>query len=76
MFLKIKFLKAYWLLGRATLRVCMFVLFSNAFIQDLNIKSYDAVWGLRLKAEPKQPKICFPFSKPSPFSSMTEWLLG
>jgi len=54
----------------------MFVLFSNAFIQDLNIKSYDAVWGLRLKAESKQPKICFPFSKPSPFSSMTEWLLG
>jgi hypothetical protein len=28
--------------------------------------------GLRLKAELKQPESVFPFSKPSPFSSMTE----
>ena len=40
-------------------------------------KSYDVVGGLmRLKVTPNGPTEFFPFSKPSPFSSMTDWHVG
>jgi len=54
----------------------MFVLFSNVFIAACVLSLTMRYGGLRLKADHNSQESVFPFSKPSPFSSMTEWLCG
>jgi hypothetical protein len=59
------------------LSLCAKPLISKPFIGELYLKSYDAL--LKAEVEGHSPVSVgrfSPFSKPSPFSSMTEMLIG
>lgn len=55
----------------------MLFVMSKVFIREAYLKSYDATWRAKVEGEASSQELFFRFSKPSPFSSMTEmaaWL--